>query len=264
MDPVQKIVIIGAGNVGSHLARKLHAAGYTISQVAGRRESNVLKLASDLEASHCLEFEKITTAQDLYILALPDEVMEEILPRLPLTNELLVHTSGSVPLDLLQAYSENTGVFYPLQTFTRNRDVDLKEVPILIEGNRIDNENRLLAVASKLSTEARVSDSESRLYTHIAAVFASNFSNHMYDIARKLLEEHGLDFDLMGPLILETARKAISMGPDEAQTGPAKRRDIKTMQKHAELLNNNKAAKELYRLISESIVEKLKEDDGEL
>ena len=264
MDPVQTIVIIGAGNVGCHLARKLHASGFKISQVAGRREKNVIKLATDLDASHCLEFEKIITGQDLYIMALPDEVMEEILPRLPLTTELLVHTSGSVPMDLLQPYSENTGVFYPLQTFTRKRQIDLTEVPILLEANRIDNENMLMAVASKLSSKVEVIDSSSRLYIHIAAVFASNFSNHMYDIARNLLEEHGLDFDLMGPLILETARKAITMGPDEAQTGPAKRQDLNTMKKHADLLANNKAAKELYRLISESIIDKLKEEDGEL
>lgn len=264
MDPVKKIVIIGAGNVGCHIARKLHTAGYTISQVAGRRESNVLKLAADLDASYSLTFEKILTGQDLYIMALPDEAMEEILPRLPLTNELLVHTSGSVSMDLLQPYSENTGVFYPLQTFTRKRHIDLKEVPILIEANRIDNENRLTAVAAKLSTDVRLIDSINRLYIHIAAVFASNFSNHMYDIAGKLLEEHGHDFDLMGPLILETARKAITMGPDNAQTGPAKRKDLNTMQKHISLLSDNAAAKEIYRIISESIIEKLKKEDGEL
>lgn len=264
MDPIQNVVIIGAGNVGCHISRKLHAAGYTISQVAGWRETNVIALAGDLGASHCLEFEKILTKQDLYIMALPDEAMEEILPRLPLTDELLVHTSGSVPMQFLDPYSENTGVLYPLQTFTRKRHIDLMQVPILIEANRIDNENRLMEVANKLSKDVRVIDSMARLYIHIAAVFSSNFTNHMYDIARNLLEEHGLDFEIMGPLIMETANKAIKMGPDEAQTGPAKRKDLRTMKKHLELLADNKAAQELYRLISESIIDKTKKEDGKL
>lgn len=264
MDPIQNVVIIGAGNVGCHISRKLHAAGYTISQVAGWREANVLALANDLGAAHCLHFEKILTKQDLYIMALPDEAMEEILPRLPLSDELLVHTSGSVPMQILDPYSENTGVLYPLQTFTRKRHIDLKEVPVLIEANRIDNENRLKEVASGLSNDVRVIDSMARLYIHIAAVFASNFSNHMYDLARNVLEEQGLDFEIMGPLIMETATKAIRMGPDEAQTGPAKRKDLRTMQKHLELLSDNKAARELYRLISESIIDKTNKEDGEL
>jgi len=264
MDPIQNVVIIGAGNVGCHISRKLHDAGYTISQVAGRREANVSALAADLGALHCMDFEKVLTNQDLYILALPDEAMEKILPRLPLSNELLVHTSGSVPRQMLDPYSENTGVIYPLQTFTRKRQIDLKEVPVLIEANRIDNENRLLELASKLSSDVRLTDSVARLYIHIAAVFASNFSNHMYDIASNILKDHDMDFELMGPLIMETAAKAIHMGPGAVQTGPAKRKDLKTMQKHLELLKDIKAAQELYRLISDSIIDKTNSEDGEL
>jgi len=264
MYSIKRIVIIGAGNVGCHFARKLHDAGYIISQIVGRREASVIKLAKDLDASYCLEFGNVLTKQDLYIMALPDEVMQEILPCLPLSHELLVHTSGSFPLEFLSPYSENTGVFYPLQTFTRKRQIDLKEVPIFIEANRIDNENRLKEVASALSSNVQVADSVTRQHLHIAAVFASNFSNHMYDIARKLLDEHGLDIDLMAPLIRETANKAITMGPDNAQTGPAKRKDLATMQKHLGLLSGNEAARELYRLISESIIENIKNEDDEL
>jgi predicted short-subunit dehydrogenase-like oxidoreductase (DUF2520 family) len=264
MAAIRSIVIIGAGNVGCHLARKLHAASFSISQVAGRRAENVKTLAADLDASYTLEFEKLITGQDLYIIALPDEVMEDVLPKLPLTNELIVHTSGSVPMDILKPYSENFGVLYPLQTFTRRRKIDLKEVPIFVEANRIDNENALIGLAKKLSNKVLAADSVQRQYLHIAAVFASNFSNHMYDIARSVLEEQGLDFNLLSPLILETAAKATTMGPGKAQTGPARRNDVKVMQKHLEMLSGNEAAMEIYRRISESIKDHTKLSDDEL
>lgn len=253
MSEIKDIVIIGAGNVGCHLARKFHAASCNITQVAGRREANVKSLAGDVGAAHTLDLEKVITGQDLYILALPDEVMEDILPKLPLTNELIVHTSGSVPMNILAPYSENYGVFYPLQTFTRRRQIDMKEVPVFVEANRIDNENLLVDLGKNLSEKVMVVDSVRRQYLHIAAVFASNFSNHMYDIARSVLEEQGLDFDLLSPLIMETAAKATSLGPDKAQTGPARRSDLKVMEKHLEMLRGNKAAMEIYRRISDSI-----------
>ena len=152
--------------------------------------------------------------------------IEDVLPQLPLTDELLVHTSGSVPLDLLAGFSENTGVFYPLQTFSSDSKTNFKDIPVLIEGNRIDNENRLLEAGEKLSERVMVADSMLRQHLHLAAVFASNFSNHMYDIARRILDEFGLDFELLAPLIKETAAKATSMGPAGAQTGPAKRKAL--------------------------------------
>jgi predicted short-subunit dehydrogenase-like oxidoreductase (DUF2520 family) len=253
MAGINNIVLIGAGNVGCHLARKLHAASLNIVQVAGRREANVKSLAEDLGASHTLDFGKVIKGQDLYILALPDEVMEEVLPALPLNDELIVHTSGSVPMNIQDPYSENFGVLYPLQTFTRHREIDLKKVPVLVEANRIDNEDLLLEIAKHLSEKAMVVDSVKRQYLHIAAVFAANFSNHMYDIASSVLEEQGLDFELLSPLILETAQKATALGPRKAQTGPARRRDKEVMQKHLEMLKGNPAAMEIYRRISDSI-----------
>jgi predicted short-subunit dehydrogenase-like oxidoreductase (DUF2520 family) len=258
MDPIKNIVIIGAGNVGSHLARHFHAAGFTISQVAGRHEANVIALADEVKASYTLSFKEIIPSQDLYIVALPDKVIEEILPQLPLTDELLVHTSGSVPLEILSQFSGNTGVLYPLQTFSKDSETDISKVPVLIEANRIDNENKLLEAGRKLSEKVLVADSEMRQTLHLAAVFASNFSNHMYDIARRILDEYKLDFDLLTPLIRETAAKASKVGPAGAQTGPAKRKDMKIIEKHLALLDNNKDARELYKKISESIIEQTK------
>ena len=258
MESIKNIVIIGAGNVGSHLSRALFASGFTISQVAGRKEAAVKALAKEVQASHTLSFDKIITGQDIYLMALPDEVMDEVLPLLPLKDELLVHTSGSVPMGILSPYSENTGVFYPLQTFTSNRDIDMTKVPVMVEANRIDSEHRLLEMGQKLSEKVMVLHSAQRHYMHIAAVFASNFSNHMYEIARQIMEENGLDFGLLAPLIMETAAKATSMGPGKAQTGPASRNDLKIIAKHLEFLDHNDAARELYRRISESIIEQKK------
>jgi predicted short-subunit dehydrogenase-like oxidoreductase (DUF2520 family) len=264
MGSISNIVIIGAGNVGSHLALELHAAGYNISQVAGRKGGNVRELSSEVDASFTLDFGKVSAGQDLYILALPDQVMEEVLPKLPLTDELIVHTSGSVPMSLLKPYSDNTGVLYPLQTFTRKSMVELKEVPVFIEASNPDNEKRLEEMAKKLSRRVLKADSVTRQYVHIAAVFASNFSNHMYDIAHSILEEHGLEFELLVPLIRETAAKAIAIGPDRAQTGPARREDMQIIRKHLEQLKGHEAAAELYKKISESIMNKNKQADDEL
>ncbi|MCK4569517.1 MAG: DUF2520 domain-containing protein [Bacteroidales bacterium] len=258
MEAIQNIVIIGAGNVGRHLALSMRDSGLTISQVAGRREPSVIALADEMNTSHSLSFEDILKGQDLYILALPDQAMEEILPKLPLRDELLVHTSGSVPMSMLAPYSDNVGVFYPLQTFTGQRKIGLKEVPILIEANRIDNESRLIGLGQKLSKKVIGVNSRQRQALHIAAVFACNFSNHMYDIARQILDENQLDFELLAPLINETAAKAISLGPEKSRTGPAHRKDMQIIEKHLDLLKDNKAARELYQKISESIIDQTK------
>lgn len=260
MVKIKNIVIIGAGNVGTRLASAFRDAGCNIVQVAGRRESAVKALAEMLESDYTFSFREVVKGQDLYLMALPDSAMEHILPQLGLNDELLVHTSGSVPMDILSPYSENFGVFYPLQTFTRSRKIKLSEVPLFIEANRIDNENVLLDLGKKLSAQVNVADSGKRLLMHIAAVFASNFTNHMYDIARQLMEENGFDFGLLVPLIRETAAKAVETGPKSSQTGPAMRYDTQVIEKHLELLGDNPAAQELYRRISKNIMDQNKNE----
>jgi predicted short-subunit dehydrogenase-like oxidoreductase (DUF2520 family) len=255
MAGIKNIVIIGAGNVGTSLACAFYKAGCNIVQVVGRREEAIKSLSDKFGADHSLSFAEVTKGQDLYLMALPDKAMEEILPQLGLTNELLVHCSGSVPIEILSAYSENTGVFYPLQTFTQNRKIDLQEVPFLIEANRIDNEDALINLGNKLSSNVKVADSVQRQLLHIAAIFASNFSNHMYDIARQLMSENGFDFELLVPLIKETAAKAIDMEPDQAQTGPAIRKDMLVIEKHIELLRDNPEILDIYQRISKNIID---------
>ena len=255
MTNILNIVIIGAGNVGTRLSFALRDAGCKIVQLAGRREAAVKALAEKLDTAYTLSYNALLKGQDLYLLALPDSAIEEVLPQLGLTDELLVHTSGSLPMGILSPYSMNTGVFYPLQTFSTGRKIAISEVPFFIEANRIDNEDALMQLGKKLSSNVSVADSVQRQQMHIAAVFASNFSNHMYDLARQLMEEHGFDFKLLEPLIMETAMKAMDRGPAIAQTGPAARKDLNVIEKHLELLNNNPSARELYRRISQSIMD---------
>jgi len=255
MAEIKNIVIIGAGNVGTGLACAFSDVGCNIVQVVGRREEAVATLAEMFNADHTLSFKDVTKGQDLYLMALPDRAMSEILPQLGLTNELLVHTSGSVPMDILSSFSDNIGVFYPLQTFTRDRKIDLGEVPLLVEANRIDGEDVLLELGKKLSTHVEVADSAQRQLLHIAAVFASNFSNHMYDIARQLMLDNGFDFELLIPLIKETAAKAVEMEPDQAQTGPALRKDMQVIENHLELLKNMPEVQKLYQQISKNIID---------
>ncbi len=261
---INTIAIIGAGNVGTHLALALDQAGCSVMQIAGRHEKAIRDLAETVNAQTVTSLSELKKGLDLYILALPEAAMEEILPQLDLGEELLVHTSGSLPLEMLFPYTENNGVFYPLQTFTHGREVDFHDVPVLIEANRIDNESLLLSLARRLSSQVQTANSVQRKALHLAAVFACNFSNHMYSIARQLANEHDIDYDLLKPLIRETALKAISLGPQEAQTGPAKRNDLKSIDEHMEMLSNNPGLKELYKRITESIQEQSDNDYDEL
>jgi predicted short-subunit dehydrogenase-like oxidoreductase (DUF2520 family) len=252
---IRDIVIIGAGNVGTHLGRALSRAGFRICQVAGWREQAVKALASELDTGHTTEMQAVRKRCDLYIMALPDNIIEGILPVLGLTDELLVHTSGSLPLNILSPFSSNTGVLYPLQTFSRKRDMDLQEVPFLIEACNPESEDLLLGLAGKLSHRVGLADSGQRQALHIAAVFACNFTNRMYDIARRILEEYGLDFSLLVPLIRETAKKATEIGPAGSQTGPAYRRDMKIIEKHLDILARHPGILEIYRDITNNILD---------
>ena len=253
MGSIKNIVIIGAGNVGTRLAHAFTKAGCSIVQVAGWRETSVKDLADSLNTGFTLSFENLIKGQDLYLIALPHKAMADVLPQLNLGNELLVHTSGSVPMDVLAPFAENIGVFYPLQTFSSLRRVDMTAVPLLIEANRIENEASLVSLGKKLSGNVSVANSMQRQRIHIAAVFAGNFSNHMYTLARKLMIDNGFDFELLVPLIRETALKAIEMGPEAAQTGPAARNDIDIIQKHLHMLQNDPELRDIYDLLSKSI-----------
>jgi predicted short-subunit dehydrogenase-like oxidoreductase (DUF2520 family) len=167
-----------------------------------------------------------------------------------------VHTAGSVPIDILDKFY-NYGIFYPFQTFSKNRDISFDNIPILVEGNSKKTTGQLLKLASSLSKTVYEVNSEQRLLLHIAAVFACNFTNHLYHVSKKISDKAELPFDILQPLIEETVSKAFKVSPEKAQTGPASRSDRKTMEKHIEILTksfDNKNLAELYEDISERII----------
>jgi predicted short-subunit dehydrogenase-like oxidoreductase (DUF2520 family) len=186
-------------------------------------------------------------------VALKDSAFEEVLPQINFQNKLLVHCSGSMPLSCLENYSENIGVFYPLQTFSKDREVDFAEIPVFVEANSPENEKKLVQMAEKISGRASVLNSEKRLNLHISAVFACNFVNHFYTIAAEVLKSKEIPFEVLNPLILETARKVQNLEPVLAQTGPAVRFDENVISKHLDALQEFPEFQKLYELVSESI-----------
>ena len=196
---------------------------------------------------------------DIYVVALKDSAIDEVLSQINFGNKLIVHCSGSLPLSALESYSENIGVFYPLQTFSRSRDVDFSEIPIFIESNSIKNEELLINLAREISNSVSVLNSENRKMLHISAVFASNFANHFYTMAAEILRSKNIPFDVLKPLILETAKKVQDLSPGKAQTGPAVRFDENIINSHLQALNNFGEYRQLYMSVSKSIFERSEE-----
>ena len=252
-----KVVIIGSGNVATHLALALQSQGITICQIYSRTISNAEILALKIDAPFTSEISEIYRNADIYIYALNDSSFLKILKKFKLPETALhVHTSGSIPMGDFFGYADKYGVLYPLQTFSKNKTVDFEQVPICIEGITPEVEEEILVIAKLLTSKIYFINSEKRKKLHLAAVFACNFSNYMYDVAYDIVMSAGIDFDILKPLILETAYKVQTMTPKEAQTGPAIRFDEKIINKHLALLNRKKNLKEIYRLLSKSINKK--------
>jgi predicted short-subunit dehydrogenase-like oxidoreductase (DUF2520 family) len=250
---MEKVVMIGAGNVATHLSIALKNEGFTILQVYSRDISNADCLASLLDAEAIDDFAAISTDADLYIISVSDSAISEVVKAMPKVNGVVAHTAGSVELSVLERFPLH-GVFYPFQTFTRDKELDFRKVPILVEGNVSVSRNLLLNVAGTISHNVQKADGKKRKALHISAVFACNFVNHLYALADELLEKEGLDFSMLEELIKETIQKAISMKPAHGQTGPARRSDRQVMQVHLDELESGTFHYDIYRLLSESIM----------
>jgi len=251
-----KFCFIGAGNLATNLSKELHKKAGTVIQVFSRTKESARELADQLQASYTTDLVEITTDADIYFVALKDSAVPEVLSQLQFKNKLLVHCSGSLPLSVLDAYSQNTGVFYPLQTFSKNRQVNFSEIPVFIESESEQNLELLKSIARKISEKVTVLDSEKRKSLHMAAVFACNFVNHFYTLASDYLEANQIPFEVLHPLIEETSRKAQEMPPVQAQTGPAVRFDRNIIDEHLKMLGEHPHLKELYNSISRSIFDR--------
>lgn len=253
------ISIIGAGRVGWHLGQALSAAGFSIHEVWSLRQSQARLLADKLpEAAVSPSLDFSQSKAQLFLLTITDTAVEGIARQLQLPKgSLLAHTSGSLPLSALQgAAATYTGVFYPLQTFSKEKEVNFSHIPFCIEGSDSAALLLLEAVASSLSHKVVRMDGEQRRQLHLAAVFACNFSNHLLRIAHELLEAGNLPPDLLHPLIEETLQKALRLGPAQAQTGPAIRGDATVIEQHQKLLFRQPEWAQLYKLLSDDIRKK--------
>lgn len=246
-------VILGAGNVAWSLAPALNAAGIRVIQIWSRTPARSEELAAKISGcSVALMLEDIVPDADLYILAVHDDAIAQIAAALGRRGGLWAHTSGSVDASALVPVTDTYGVLYPLQTFSHGRLTDFSSLPVYIEGSDSDTALRLECIARAISSDVKPADTARRRRLHAAAVFACNFTNHLWAIADRLLRESGADLSVLYPLIEETFRKATSMPPAEAQTGPARRGDIRVMKGHLAALSPEDA--EIYSLLSRSIM----------
>jgi len=248
-----QLCLIGAGNLATQLAPALAGKGHRFLQVYSRTELNARQLASVLKCEAVTQPDLILPNADLYICALKDDALPQVLPHLHFGNGLVVHTAGSLPMEILADYTQNYGVFYPLQTFSKHRTVDFSKVPFFIEASSSESLNTLNVLASCLSEKVIPASSDQRKQLHLAAVFANNFVNYLYSIAADIVEAKGMDFQYLLPLIEETAKKMQSLNPVEAQTGPAVRFDHAVMDNHLEMLKEHPHWQVLYEALSQGI-----------
>jgi predicted short-subunit dehydrogenase-like oxidoreductase (DUF2520 family) len=250
-----KIGFVGAGNLAWHLAQDLEKSGHFIPVVYSKNPENAGVLAAqlyDTRVAENLDFSEWDL--DLLILAVSDDAISNIAEMLVVQeNTVVVHTSGSQSMELLDVLGDDYGVLYPLQTFTKEKGLDLSQTPFFIEAVNTRVHEILFAVARSVSAKVVVLDSEQRRSLHLAAVFANNFTNHMLFWAKTITESEGLEFQWLKPLVQETVEKAFLLMPELAQTGPARRGDYKSMNAHLELMAANPELSALYKNLSQSI-----------
>lgn len=243
------VTILGAGNVGTHLFKAFNKnKQITVKQWFNRSLNSISKYKNETSITDDLNALEIA---DVYIISVSDTAVAEISSALPFENRLVVHTAGSINVHDLDKKNKR-GVFYPLQSFTKTADLEFSNIPICIETLDKKDYHILKALALHLGSPVKKVNTDQRKVLHLAAVFVNNFTNQMYRIAHEITESEATEFDLLKPLILETARKVQDVSPYISQTGPAKRNDQKTIKNHLKLLKNDKH-KDIYKLITKSI-----------
>ena len=254
----RRFAIIGAGAVGSHLALALKKSGQQITQIISRGVKSGQVLANELDAVFAERPEELEEDISHILLTLPDQAILDVIFRLPRRDSILIHTSGSFPMEQLEIFGPKFGVLYPLQSFTKYLKPKWEEIPFFVEASSGDIESDLMKLVEEIGTKSVLLDSEKRIKLHMAAVFASNFTNYLQGKAQKLMSEIGLSDELIKPLVVETIRKSFELGAKDAQTGPARRGDDDTIKKHLDLLSCCEMERNLYQTLSESIWEEFK------
>lgn len=258
-----KTVIIGSGNVATHLSLALKKAGQEITQVFSRTLSNANELALKVSCHATNRIEDIITDADIYIFSIKDDALREmaeaVAERLTNSNAVFIHTAGSMQLSIFEGLTPHYAVLYPMQTFSKSKEINFREVPCFVEFSNNYSQKIVLCLAEKITERIQEASSEKRRVMHLAAVFACNFTNHCYRLAEKFIEEQDIDFSLFIPLIQETSRKVTTMSPKKAQTGPMVRNDRNVMGKQLELIKDERT-RQIYRLMAESIYEDMNDN----
>ncbi|GET23594.1 Rossmann-like and DUF2520 domain-containing protein [Prolixibacter denitrificans] len=247
------IVLIGAGNLATRLGLRLVECNHRIVQVYSRTEESAAALADKLNTVWTTHPGEISPEGQLYLVSVSDKALEELLTQINLGGRLVAHTAGSLRMDVLKPFSANFGVFYPLQTFSKSRELDFSQIPVCIEANNSENIDILRKLGTSIFNDVREIDSAQRRQLHLSAVFVCNFVNHLYAIGEELLSEKEIDFNILKPLIAETAAKALEFSPKEVQTGPAVRFDRNVIDRHMDMLKEHPQWNNIYKLLSESI-----------
>ena len=241
------IALIGRGRLATNLLPALQQADHDVVSVNSRT------------------LEELPPRADIYIISVKDSALQEVIAKATKGREqqLFVHTAGSMPLDVFAGHCEHYGVFYPMQTFSKERLVSFQEIPVFYEASDNDTLQTVKQLAGSVSRQVYELSTEERKYLHLAAVFACNFVNHCYALSADILAQHGLPFDVMLPLIDETARKVHELHPLDAQTGPAVRYDENVISMQANLIDNP-AVRQLYERLSQSIHQKAIQKNDQL
>lgn len=247
--------MIGAGNVATHLGQALVQSGFRVVQVWSRTAASASRLASVLGCAATNDMSQVSADADLYVISVKDDALQAVARELcpARRKSMFVHTAGSVPMSCFEGYADHYGVLYPMQTFSKDKDLDFKQIPVFIEASDETTFNALQRVSESVSNHVYKLDGEGRKWLHLSAVFACNFTNYCYAVASRLLQRNGIPFEVMLPLVDETARKAHVMSPIDAQTGPASRHDHAVMARQAAMLSADKELAEIYRLMSAGI-----------
>jgi predicted short-subunit dehydrogenase-like oxidoreductase (DUF2520 family) len=249
-----RLTFIGSGNVATHMAAAFKNAGHRIVQVYSPNMHNAALLAYHVGAEATDDLSQVSPDTDVFIIAVKDDAIAAVAAGIAPHKKLMVHTSGSTSLDVLLNYTDKAGVLYPLQTFSKIREVDFLTVPLCIEAANDTLFADIKELATTVSNNVYSVNSQGRKILHLAAVFACNFPNYLYGIAKQLLADNQLDFNLLRPLILETAQKVQEQSPGAVQTGPAVRNDQITMDAHLQMLDGQQQLQDMYTLLSQGII----------
>ncbi len=244
------IVLIGSGNVAFHLLRMFYENEIPVAQICGRNLETIQEFSNQFNIEYCKDPTQVKESE-VYIICVSDGNIKEVATQIPYKGALIVHTAGSVSIDEIE--TERKGVLYPLQTFSKNRTLNYKEIPFFVEANYLADENILKNICQKISNKVHLLTSQDRIKLHLAAVWLCNYTNFNAVIAQEILNEAHISFEILKPLLDETFEKLQTENPIYTQTGPAKRNDITILEKHKALMKN-KNYKDLYEKYYNTIV----------